>query len=273
MSGHRLLARFEPLISPSGGIPCRRWHDATTDRIEVASSADLDSLPSYTLMSWLRLDAASNGFLWRKGADAPARHSWQFTPVPRVLAQRDRAAINAVCIADLSAFAPFAFGRWLFLATQFDGAGGTITHWLGTLDLPAQEPSSYVTQNAGAGTPGANSGEVAWLGNRTGTSESFPGPIAMLAVTDLVLRPDEMIEWQYHPTVFSGLRGLWVPGLDSGDHITDRSGRGNHGVATGLDRADDLPMVRFRRWWVAGADLGGTVTGDGRTAAAPRPAR
>jgi hypothetical protein len=154
---------------------------------------------------------------------------------------------HASAVAALSSFPVYAQNKWLFVVWSWDNStGGNNKIWMGDSSTPAAEPSSYVTQQAGIGTPVDESAINIRIASNTPTAGAqWVGKIASFYMFNKVLSRGEIIQLQ-----FFGFIPAWsnmVVNTQYGWHASasqvDFSGKRNHGTITGtLTRGSHVPI-------------------------------
>lgn len=187
-----------------------------------------------------------------KGLDGTGVRQIQFTTT-QIQTTLDRATTNNTSTANLSAFAAWqGVGFRYFLACSnkaSGGASGDQLLWLGSLTVPASEPSAYASQVVGTGSVVSDSGVDLTIGNRHTGSLQFTGLIWVLGMfnvqfttTDVRALQAQMLNPRFLPPNNLKCGGYWVVGGNGTGGVRDETGNGNHGTITGaIPTGDWLP--------------------------------
>lgn len=177
-----------------------RITDGGDEVIVVSNQAAIDSLTSFTTMSWATRSAKSSlQRLWVK-------HTLNDDNTFRRGAAEDDLAMVVQQSGSISQWESSGgviptLSTWYCMATYYDqSATPTSRIYVGTLTTPLAEVAAYTaasTSGSGSKTT-ENSGDLR-IGNRNGNDRSWAGDIAIHHLEAGILTLGEMQSWQFRP--------------------------------------------------------------------------
>lgn len=140
-------------------------------------------------------------------------------------------------------FAAYGINKWIFVAFQWNtsAANSSQRMFIGDRNLPAAEPSAYVTQTVGVGTIGSGSGAFR-MGNGAVTSREFHGIVGWCGIWEQYLTTGQIIEQQFRPHVTPNCLLFTHYGWNGTSTQTDWSGNANGGAVTSATVARHVPL-------------------------------
>jgi len=220
---------------------------AATAMVISTSAPAFSSLPSGTILVWVRSDNVSNTAramvgksvtnggvsLVRPAADGTQFHWNMFRPTTSLRLASPTGSLRV--------------GIPQFVVVQWDIAtSGNNLMWLGDLLVPAAVVTPSVT--LGSGTPASDATQPMNIGNASAGSSGWPGVIWALGISSASLTLDEIRRAQFNLSPSSVRRcvGLWTFNRLPAVNLC---GNGGTGRLTGSGRlsSDALPRVTWRR--------------------------
>lgn len=232
---------------------------ATSDRVDIAGSASLNDLSTFTLLAWVyptTLTGARQVCSFRRDASGTSGMQFRIAGTTTEMTLRVNQATTSANYATNSG--AIALNTWCYLAATYDNNGGSplIKIYHGRLSSLVVE-GTYGTTTAGSGARTAEAGGTHMWGNRVITTTNFdsawPGRIAFGQFYNRVLSLGELSLLQYSPTVLSGCVNYIHLGFNGTGTQPDWSGNGNSGTITGATLTPDHVPLRapfaFSRGW------------------------
>jgi len=256
--GSAMIALDEQTITPAGGTFGKTWQtDAgalkfgtvASDRVDCASPTAFDNQTVYSFGMIAKTDSFSATFpaLMGKGTATTGWFLYQSNAANGNLVMDHTGATS---LRYRSNNAPLKVGRWQFLATTVDHAGGAgnEAHIYVSSDLlsPLSEVT-YDTQTDIA-TPDADAADPLAVGNDGGFSSAHLGSIVLAFFSPGVsLTRAELLEWQQNPlSPPRGCQGLWRIGHNGRGAVSDYSGQSNEGTITGAIPVEGIRLFERR---------------------------
>lgn len=214
---------------------------ATSDRVEISSSAEIDDLTTFTVLCWAFPTAANNSrrlWQWEDSGDGVIKTFFrQVAPNTRWGAVVVRATTNSDALTD-----DFTLNAWQFFGLTYDESDGSqaIHIYRGTLTTTVAEVT-YTSFIAGTGTTTADDG-TKFVGNVSGADVAFDGRIATYLVFNRVLSLGEMRGQQFFVRNVAGCVNFFHLGFNGTGTQPDWSGNGNSGTVTGATVGDHVPL-------------------------------
>lgn len=215
---------------------------ASTHKVNVGSSSQLDDLQELTTIQWAWVSslpgASSESRLWQKaylGAHSTAHVlAFENYGTDVISTNYSRATSPQVARAAVTNFAAWGLNKWLFVVGRSHATtNGSNNLSIGDLWTPPAEPSAYVDQTAGSGAFRSDAAASLYIGNRENDNVALDGRIAFTAWYNRRLTDSEVFQtwlgWYWHP----GLVGLWQHGHMGASRVLDLTGRGSTGTVTG----------------------------------------
>lgn len=226
-----------------------------TQVVTIGTSSILDNLANPTVMAWILMDSLSDVFsIFQKGIGANAGNAFNVQASGALSYSSRRATTNAGINA--TAFTPaLIVGHPFFVAASYDlNTTGNNLGYVGDVNTPASEPSSYVSQQTGSGAQVSNATRAAGIGNNSPANNSgAQGKIFICAIWNRILSLAEIREQQAsmlrgHPVITSGCLGYWPLGPNGSEKVLDLSGNQLHGTVTSAIPTNDyLPRHGGKR--------------------------
>ena len=221
----------------------------STDKVSVGTGTNITDLAAGTYCAWVNPSSVASGThrIYQKGVGAAADffvlgdvNAGDF----RITTPRATTGLRAQSNGSV-----VSAGVWQYLAGSWDT---TLTNadqhlYYGSLTTDAAEIGSYSTQVVGSGSITSNSGAAGVIGNKANDNGALSGDIHAFAIFNRQLTLGEIIEWQWHPRVFSGCVGFWLLGWNGTGTQPDWSGSGNAGTVTAAAVATPAPLGRLFR--------------------------
>lgn len=259
-----------------------RFGAAISDRVQIASTAELSGLTAWTTVQLVRPTTLIGGIeLIAKGAFVGGTR--------RIEVRLSGTGGNLGTFIDgatdlnyATTSTPLAtLNQWYWVATVADlslGAGQRVKYYVASLTGPWVLQAVSVTAEGVA--PWASDAGIALnIGNASSNNLAFNGDIAFTALSGAALSLNEFEAIRRQRTgAFRGALGAWDVGADGQLVVLDITGRGNHGAIVGavLSQGDpigasqhDPPLARWKRALFASSGTGTlTATLDAATLSA-----
>lgn len=220
------------------------------NRLVCASTSRAANLTAATVLAWVRV-ATADGRIWQRGsfASGPLRALSFVTANGGGVYYQDSQSTPGESWADTSAFAAWGTSRWLLVACTNDDNGSASDRklFMGSLLLPAAEPSSYQYQILGTGGVADDSSTADQFGGDDHWHAGLGGQLGPCAKFNRVLSLQEIRDWQVNPArVRRGLVLYLAPRTVDGVTV-DRSGYGHHAsiVSSGASATTERDPVRI----------------------------
>ncbi len=225
----------------------------STDLVNCGDGAAFRDCDPCTLFGWGTITSvAASGRLIGKGLAGTGVRQIQYSTT-QLQASLNRATSDAQSntnFANFAAWVGVGATRYFLAATlkSTGGVNGDQKFYLGTLAVPAAEPSSYGTQSVGSGANVSNSGTNLIIGNRSTGSLQWTGLIWIAGMLPVYLTLGDVRWLQYAsldpkfelPASWGG--GAWRCGVNGTGPVYDITGTGNHGTITSaVPTSDALP--------------------------------
>lgn len=243
---------------------------ATSDRVQIAAAASINSLDTKTIYGWFypttitadrrlftKMTSGFNG--WDLAIqDSSGNLNWYV----------NRAGGNS---HQTSSSSPLTTNKWWFVAGTYDvGAAQPTRLYIGDLSTAAIEPS-YSSTTTGSGATSSDTTEVARIGNLYSNANAFQGRIGLVGMLNRALTLQEIIDLQFKPRVVNGTVLFMPLGYNSNSTPQpDLSGNANSGTVTGASLTQEgLPLrtlfgfgddVQTPMAAVVSCATGGTIT-------------
>jgi hypothetical protein len=225
---------------------------ATSDRVTVSTSSELQDISSVTVAAWVYLDSAPGGnvFITEHVASGGV-----FRIRLRVGSdlQTDFWLARASTQCSLESSTSALTAQWSFIAATFEESTDSGEIYQGDLDTAAAEVS-YSVNNIGSGVTSTADGQLV-IGNRVTSNVAWNGKIAFFTWISEYLSLEEIINIQYsttrstRPASTTGIfMHLGVHGSGGVGTQQDWSGNGNNGTITGAAKSAHAPIQIFPRW-------------------------
>lgn len=223
---------------------------ATSDRVVVSASSELNNLATLTWAGWVyRTGSTLSRNMGGKNPTSGFPAGWGplfihgGASAGDVKFARWRTSDDDNAISSTNAL---PLNTWRFVAFTYDedgGAGERAQIYYGGLETTVAEESSYNTQTNTNDATIDDSGSDFYIGNAGNTASNFPGIIARVGYYNTKLSLEELRALQFAS----------LPGWNRSDCVllhdyfgtgtqTDLSGNGNDGTVTGAAAAAHVPL-------------------------------
>lgn len=208
---------------------------ATSDRVDCGAFAALNTPAAGTLAAWF-LPTSQGAVAQRLMAKNTFNFSHANASNNRVVLEIPRATTFLRALTEAANFPVnwvSRLGSPVFMAATYNTASGLPKLFIGDLNSPATEPSSYITQQVGTGAVTSLSGSNLLIGGN-GSTISMKGIIfsAFVALVEYSTNEVRQLQRQMMQD-FRSCAGRWELGGTGWGRVIDQSGKGNHGTITG----------------------------------------
>jgi len=216
---------------------------ATSDVVKTGTV--VNNLDPFTLLIWVYQTSVNAGAALLIKGDAGITHRrLRIDDTSGNIGVFINRATDATVITNGAELGSGANNKWTFLALMVDTAataGQQIKVYSGDLDSEAAE-STYGTYTEGSGVLSDDSATIWRIGNALADNDAFLGNIAVVAIVNAALTPNQIIDWQFNPRVIVGTRLLMHLGFAGTGTQPDYSGNNNSGTVTGATVEAHVPL-------------------------------
>lgn len=176
---------------------------ATSDRIDVADAASLQTLTTFTILQWAYVTTLTSGRMTARKGTAVS-NGWNIGLSGTTGNIRARVGCLTTVSDLITNTTPFAtLGKWVCMAYTWAGTGVAAHLYFGDLVLPMVE-ATYGTNTNGSGAQQSDTGLAVAIGNSPGATVAWQGGIGLTALYNRVLTLTETESWRQRPTVAMG---------------------------------------------------------------------
>jgi hypothetical protein len=134
--------------SGKGALEFKRSGDRVRFTLRIPKEPAVHSL---TLMTWVRVDSLDQRFnaLMLTDGSAPGKPHWQITKKGALELGLRRSSRESTVYTSAPILRPGTLGRWVHLATVYDGTGRTVTHYLNGRQVSSHPLTSTIKLRGG----------------------------------------------------------------------------------------------------------------------------
>ena len=134
--------------SGKGALEFKRSGDRVRFTLRIPKEPAVHSL---TLMTWVRVDSLDQRFnaLMLTDGSAPGKPHWQITKKGALELGLRLSSRESTVYTSAPILRPWTLGRWVHLATVYDGTGRTVTHYLNGRQVSSHPLTSTIKLRGG----------------------------------------------------------------------------------------------------------------------------